>query len=204
MKTRAVIYTRVSTTDGRQDVRNQLLQLRRFARTQGWTVVAEYTDAATASNGNRAGFKRLWAAAARHSFDVLLFWSLDRLTREGAYKTLTYLRRLTDAGVAYRSYTEQYIDSLGVFAEAIVGILAAIAQQERLRIGERTRAGLVRARAAGTRLGRPPVQVDVGRARRLRKQGLSLRAIAGRLRVSAALVCQVLRQPQPVARRRQA
>jgi DNA invertase Pin-like site-specific DNA recombinase len=200
MKTRAVIYTRVSTTDGRQDVRNQLLQLRRFARTQGWTVVAEYADTASAKNGDRAGFRTVFADAAQHRFDVLLFWSLDRLTREGAYKTLTYLRRLTDAGVAYRSYTEQYIDSLGVFAEAIVGILAAIAQQERVRIGERTRAGLQRARAAGKRLGRPPVQVDLGRARRLRKQGLTLRAIAGRLGVSAALVCQVLRPDQPVAR----
>jgi DNA invertase Pin-like site-specific DNA recombinase len=72
--------------------------------------------------------------AAKHRFDLLLFWSLDRLTREGTYKTLTYLRRLTDAEVKFKSYTEQYIDSLGVFGEAIIGVLAAVAAQERIRI----------------------------------------------------------------------
>ena len=89
----------------------------------------------------------MWADVARHRFDLLLFWSLDRLTREGTYKTLTYLRRLTDSGVKFKSYTEQYIDSLGAFSDAIIGVLAAVAAQERIRISERTKAGLARVRA---------------------------------------------------------
>jgi len=82
-----------------------------------------YTHEATAKNGDRTGFKQMWADMAKHRFDLLLFWSLDRLTREGTYKTLTYLRRLTDAGVKFKNYTEQYVDSLGVFGEAIIGVL---------------------------------------------------------------------------------
>ena len=69
------------------------------------------------------------------------------------------MRRLTDAGVKFKSYTEQYIDSLGVFGEAIIGVLAAVAAQERIRISERTKAGLARTRAQGTRLGRPTAEV---------------------------------------------
>jgi hypothetical protein len=42
-----------------------------------------------------------------------------------------------------------------VFREAVLGILAAIAKQERIRISERPRAGLDRAREKGTRTGRP-------------------------------------------------
>jgi DNA invertase Pin-like site-specific DNA recombinase len=97
----------------------------------------------------------MWKDAAGHRFDVLLFWSLDRLTREGTLATLTYLRRLKDQGIAFKSYTEQYIDSLGVFSDAIIGILGAIAEQERIRISDRTKAGLARVRAKGVRLGRP-------------------------------------------------
>jgi DNA invertase Pin-like site-specific DNA recombinase len=123
----------------------------------------------------------------------LLFWSLDRLTREGTYKTLTYLRRLTDAGVKFKSFTEQYIDSLGVFGEAIIGVLAAVAAQERIRISERTKAGLARTRAQGTRLGRPAKSVDLRKARKLRAAGMSLREIACRLRVSPGLVYQKLK-----------
>ena len=113
---KVAIYARVSTDDKGQDPLNQLLELREFSARQGWTVVREYTDEATAKNGERTGFKDMWADVARHRFALLLFWSLDRLTREGTYKTLTYLRRLTDAGVKFKSYTEQYIDSLGASA----------------------------------------------------------------------------------------
>jgi DNA invertase Pin-like site-specific DNA recombinase len=135
----------------------------------------------------------MWADVAKHRFDLLLFWSLDRLTREGTYKTLTYLRRLTDAGVKFKSYTEQYIDSLGVFGEAIIGVLAAVAAHERIPISERTKAGLARTRAQGTRLGRPVKSIDIRKAQKLRAAGLSLRDIACRRRVSPALVCQKLK-----------
>jgi DNA invertase Pin-like site-specific DNA recombinase len=118
---KVAIYARVSTDDKGQDPLNQLLELREFASRQGWTVVREYTDEATAKNGERTGLKEMWADVAKHRFDLLLFWSLDRLTREGTYKTLTYLRRLTDSGVKFKSYTEQYIDSLGAFSDAIIG-----------------------------------------------------------------------------------
>jgi len=191
---KVAIYARVSTDDKGQDPLNQLLELREFATRQGWTVVREYVDEATAKNGERTGFKQMWADVAKHRFDLLLFWSLDRLTREGTRKTLNYLSRLTDNGVKYKSYTEQYIDSLGVFGEAIIGVLAAVAAQERIRISERTKAGLARTRAQGTRLGRPVKKVDIRKARKLRGAGMSLREIARRLRVSPALVCQKLKK----------
>jgi DNA invertase Pin-like site-specific DNA recombinase len=191
---KVAIYARVSTDDKGQDPLNQLLELREFASRQGWTVVREYTDEATAKNGERAGFQQMWADVAKHRFDLLLFWSLDRLTREGTYKTLTYLRRFSDAGVKFKSYTEQYIDSLGVFGEAIIGVLAAVAAQERIRISERTKAGLARTRAQGTRLGRPVKNVDILKAKKLRATGMSLRKIARRLRVSPALVCLKLKK----------
>jgi len=161
---RVAIYARVSTDDKGQDPLNQLLQLRDYAVRQGWDVVTEYTDQASAKNGERAGFKQMWADAAKHKFDVLLFWSLDRLTREGVLATLMYLRRLSDAGVRFKSFTEQYIDSLGVFGDAIIGVLAAVAQQERIRLSERTKAGLERARKAGKTLGRPQATGEVSRA----------------------------------------
>ena len=55
---KVAIYARVSTDDKRQDPLNQLLELREFAARQGWVVVREYTDEATAKNGERTGFER--------------------------------------------------------------------------------------------------------------------------------------------------
>ena len=59
----------------------------------------------------------------------------------------THLKRLTGYGVEYRSFTEQYLDSAGIFKEAVIGILAAVAKQERVRLSERTIAELERAKA---------------------------------------------------------
>src|SRR5260370_17285164 len=148
-------------------------------------------ELAGGQNADRIQFQRVMKDAGRHKFDVLLFWSLERLTREGTFKTLCYLRQLTDAGVKYKSYTEQYIDSLGVFGDAIVGIIGAIAAQERLRISERTKARLARAPAQRTQLGRPRGgrEINVARARKLRAEGLSITAIARKMKPSRAMVC---------------
>jgi DNA invertase Pin-like site-specific DNA recombinase len=74
----------------------------------------------------------------------------------------------------------------------IIGVLAAVTAQERIRISERTKAGLARTRAQGTRLGRPVKTVDLRKARKFRAAGMSFREIARRLRVSPALVWQKL------------
>lgn len=109
--------------------------------------------------------------ATQRKFEVLLFWALDRLSREGVLETLQHLNRLTACGVGYRSLTEQYFDSCGVFEDAV---LAIIAKQERVRIAQRARAGLDVARARGTRLGRPRVVVvDATRIALLHAQGKS-------------------------------
>ena len=94
--TQAAIYARVSTRD-KQETMNQLTQLRELCRRQGWLVVSEYIDRETGSVSTRAEFQKMLLHASQRKFDVLLFWALDRLTREGTLATLQYLERLTSA-----------------------------------------------------------------------------------------------------------
>jgi DNA invertase Pin-like site-specific DNA recombinase len=193
MKT--AIYARVSTKDGRQDTENQLRQLRDFAVTQNWTIVYEYVDRASGKRSDREQFQSMFDAASRREFDVLLFWSLDRLSREGTVATLNHLERLNGYGVNYRSFTELYLDSTGIFKEAVIGILAAVAKQERVRLSERTIAGLQRAKAQGRVGGRPKAQDDyklVCRVDALRAEGRSIRQIAATAQVSPATVQKLL------------
>ncbi len=91
----------------------------------------------------------------------------------------------------YRSYTEQYLDSTGTFKEAVIGILAAVAKQERIRLSERTIAGLEKARAQGRVGGRPRVEENLALMRQYRKlkdAKLSVRKIAAELGISATTV----------------
>jgi DNA invertase Pin-like site-specific DNA recombinase len=192
---RTALYARVSKKDGRQDTENQLAQLRKFAATQGWEIVHEYVDRATGKHSDREQFQKMFVAASRREFDILLFWSLDRLSREGTVETLNHLQRLNSYGVNYRSFTEQYLDSTGIFKEAVIGILAAVAKQERIRISERVTAGLERARKQGKTLGRPDKAEDyklVAKVRNLHGEGASLRTIAAQAEVAVNTVRKIL------------
>jgi len=180
------LYARVSTKDKGQDIENQLAQLREFAIRNGWTIAFEFCDTVSGGTSERAEFQKMFRAASRREFDVLLFWSLDRLSREGAFETLQHLQRLTASGVAWRSFTEQYLDSTGFFREAVISILAVVAKQEKIRISERVRAGLATARRKGQRLGRPRVFVSRSRIESLRQAGMSWREIAAELGTNTA------------------
>src|SRR5438552_7018829 len=180
------IYARVSTN--KQDNGNQLIQLREFAAKQGWTIVAEYVDTVSGSGKDRAQFDAMMLAASQKKFDVLLFWKLDRLSREGVRKTLRYLEQLDSYGVAWRSFTEPFFDSCGFMRDVVISIMATLADEERIAVSDRTKAGLQRARHAGKRLGGKPIHVDMSDVQRRRAAGESLRSIARSLNVSPSLL----------------
>jgi len=190
---RVGIYSRVSTKDKGQEVENQLRQLREFSALQGWTVIREYVDHETGSTDERAQFQAMFRDASQRKFDVVLFWALDRLSREGVLETLQHLNRLTSFGVGYRSFTEQYFDSCGIFKDAVIAIIATVAKQERVRISQRVRAGLDLARSKGARLGRPRVVVDAARIASLRARGCSWRDIVRDLGVSKGTAQRAVR-----------
>lgn len=191
-QTKIAIYSRVSTRDKGQDVENQLRQLREFCAKQGYDIVREYVDYASGKRSDRDAFQEMFAAASRREFDMVLFWALDRFSREGVFNTLQHLERLTSYGVGYRSFTEQYLDSCGMFRDAVIGILAAVAKQERVRLSERTVAGLERARAHGRIGGRPRVICDRNRVLELRNAGKSLGQIAAEFGLSKTTVSRLV------------
>lgn len=153
---RIALYCRVSKNDESQDPRNQLEPLRSYAAALGGQIVQEYVDLASGGNGDREGFLRMLEDAERRKFDLLLIWALDRLSREGISNTLGYLERLKRNGVALKSLQEPWLDTREEgLGQLLLAIFSWVAQQERRRIVERTKAGLVRAKKAGKRLGRP-------------------------------------------------
>lgn len=181
---RAAVYARVSTEKGQQDPESQLLQLREYCARQGWAIAEEYIDRASGKSGDRQAFKRMFQDASRRRFDVLVVWALDRLTRQGVLETFEYIRNLTRYGVQFESFTEPHFRTTGPAGELMLAVAAWIAQQERIRLAERTKAGLQRARAKGKQLGRPRLIVDRLQVLELRAAGASWRAIAQALGIS--------------------
>lgn len=151
---KAAIYARVS--DGRQqDASNQLAQLKSYAAAKHWTVIAEYVDGDSGAKADRPELLKLFNAASRLEFNVVLVWALDRFTRQGVAQTFEYIKNLKTFGVGFESFTEPHFRTTGPAGELLIAVAAWIAEQERKRIRERVVAGMARAKENGTKSGRP-------------------------------------------------
>jgi DNA invertase Pin-like site-specific DNA recombinase len=102
---RVAVYARVSTDDKGQNPENQLAQLRAWCRNARYEIVDEYVDHESRRKGadKRKRFNELFEDASRRKFDLVLFWALDRFSREGMVPTINYLQRLDGYGIAFHS-----------------------------------------------------------------------------------------------------
>ena len=194
--TRVALYTRVSTD--RQEAENQRRQLRAFVDGhEGWKLVEEYRDEESGATGSRARFQALFEDAHQRKFEVVVFWALDRFSREARGHALDdqLPARARSYGVGFVSYTERYLDSTGIFRDALIGLLAALANQEGIRLSDRVKAGMARARIEGKHVGRPRLDDRTRRqVRELRAQNpdRSIRAIARETEVPYATTRRLL------------
>lgn len=148
---KVALYVRVSTE--KQELENQLLALNDWAAREGHRVVRVYQDTTTGAR-RREALDDLIADAHKRRFDLVAFWRLDRLSREGVLATLLYLDTLNKLGIGVYSHQESWLNPKMPFYSVVVAVLAELATMERQAISERTKLGLERARRQGKRLGR--------------------------------------------------
>jgi len=79
--------------------------------------------------------------ARQHKFDLVLVWSLDRLSRDGALAILELVHKLNIYGVRVISYQESWTEAPGEIGEILYAITGWVAKMESERRSERTKAG---------------------------------------------------------------
>jgi DNA invertase Pin-like site-specific DNA recombinase len=187
----AAVYARVSTNrkneskqeaqKRKQEIENQLRQLREYCARQGWALddAHVYIDKMSGKRAdNRAEFQRMFTDASQRRFDVCVVWALDRFTREGVWETFDHVKKLNGYGVQFESFTEAHFRTTGPAGELMLAVAAWIAKQERIRTSERVKAGMDRVKASGKHVGRPSKITDRDRIRELAAQGMGVRKIA--------------------------
>jgi len=185
---RVALYCRVSTTG--QTVENQLLALRSFAGARGWAIT-EYVDhGQSGAKEKRPALDALLAAVRARRVDIVACVKLDRLARSVSH--LVGMVRDFEALSVDLVVLDQAIDTSLPAGRLLFHVLAAISEFELDLVRDRIHAGLRRARAQGTKLGRPRVEVDAARVLALRAAGQSIRKIAGTLGTSNTVVARIL------------
>ena len=146
-KSRLLGYARVSTDDQKLDMQIDALVAHGVAQAD------IYTDKMGGGSTKRPGFTHAMKALRRG--DVLVIWKLDRLGRNLGDLIRTG-QEIADTGAHLRCLTGG-IDTTTSGGMLTFHIFGAMAEFEKSLIGERTRAGLVAAKARG-RVGGRKVQ----------------------------------------------
>jgi DNA invertase Pin-like site-specific DNA recombinase len=136
-------YARVSTDD-----QNPALQLAALKNAGCKTVFKD--DGLSGATTKRPALLRC-LKKLEHG-DTLIVWKLDRLGRS-LRDLITLLDDLKQRGVKFRSLTEA-IDTDTPTGRAMWQMIGVLAELERSLISERTRAGVIAAKARGVKFGR--------------------------------------------------
>jgi DNA invertase Pin-like site-specific DNA recombinase len=192
---RAALYLRVSTTD--QDVGRQERELRAVATARGYTIAdgAVYCDhgiSGSRGRDKRPAFDQLHKDAVRHRFDIVMAWSVDRLSRSMP-DLVDFLQQLHALHIDLFLY-QQAVDTTTPMGRAMFQIAGVFAELERSMIAERVRSGLAKAKAKGTKSGRAIGRPRIAESKRQQIRdayaagGVGMRQLAKRFHVSLGSV----------------
>jgi DNA invertase Pin-like site-specific DNA recombinase len=163
---RAILLARVSTNHEDQDTSpdRQLARLEALAEAHGWTVVDRIVERASGAQIlDRPPVARALQRIVDYEADVLMVDHLFRLGRN-VRELLEVIDVLDKAGGGFYDATHK-LDTTGPFGRLIFTVLAAVGEFEIYDRRAKILEGLERARARGTRLGKPSSMSDAARAR---------------------------------------
>jgi DNA invertase Pin-like site-specific DNA recombinase len=172
-------YARISTGD--QDLSLQIDDL----KTAGCEQI--YTDKVSGRKNERPGLDA--CLKTLRPGDTLVVWRLDRLGRSMQH-LVSIITELKQRSIGFRSLRDGSIDTTTASGEMVFHIFAALAQFEAELIRERTRAGLLAARARGRKGGRKRVSTAdpiIRMAKRMHEdRSLNVQEICLSLKISRA------------------
>jgi DNA invertase Pin-like site-specific DNA recombinase len=168
----------------------------RLVAGRGYALTHVFEENVSAAAKVRPEFDRMMGCAHRAEFEVLVVWSLDRLGRS-MVGNLQAVLDLDRRGVQVVSVREPWLDSdIGPARQLLLGVMGWVAEQERVRVGQRVRAGLDRVKRSGVKLGRPVALVNKTAVFNMKREGRSVRDIAKALGLSPSVVQRTLKACQ--------
>lgn len=208
MKTKAVIYARVSSVNDRQDTTRQIEDLKRYALLQDIEIVRIFQEHISGAKKieERQVLTECLEYCTEKGVDYLLLSELSRLGRS----TLQVLRSLD---ILHEAKVSVYIQNLGLYtlqpngeanpiASIMVTVLAEMANIERANIQYRLNSGRANYIAKGGKLGRKAGSIKTEERKKeeyretiaLLKKGYSVRNIAKLQGIGVSTVQRVKNQ----------
>ena len=159
---RAVIYTRVSTSDQAQDghsLDEQHRQCIQLIELHGHDVVNSYNDVGSGSTFEHRPNYQTMVNNMKSEWDIVYVWKLDRLNRN-LRNQVQFFDSVGKNDCYVASVTEQ-VDTSTPYGRFIMNVMSSLAQMEREQISERVIMGQGAARNIGRYIGGAPYGYNI-------------------------------------------
>lgn len=156
---KAIILSRCSTDEKRQDTEVQLKQLREYCDRQGW----EYDEVSyygSASKGIPEELQQVLDLITQRVYDVLIVYSMDRFSRLKPSVTEKMLNHITDCKCRFISIQENLDSDNPMIWYCFKGLWVYFANQYSLNLSKKVKLGMQRAKEKGKNIGRPKGSKD--------------------------------------------
>ncbi len=190
---KVVIYTRVSTD--KQTVENQVNELTEYCKRCNYEIVKIYRDEGISGikgMGERSGLDEMMKDAVHHKFDMLLCYSICRLSRS-LKELITIMNTLNELRIDM-FFSVQSIDTTTSAGKMIFNIFGSLAEFERELLKDRIKSGINRAREQGKKLGRKSVINDslITAVKMLRSKNIGIKEISRELKIGVGTVYKII------------
>jgi len=178
---KVLIYARCSTDESRQDVDNQLEQLRQYCKNRKWSW-DEAFDYGSGYKGDQPNLKDKLEQIKMGRYQILLIWSMDRFSREHPRKVDELLNRIAyDYRCRFISLSDGIDSSDEVKWHIMRHMMTYFANVYSRKLSERVKQGIQRKKQDGTYKGGRPRKIDkidVDEVRKIYDETKSLRQTA--------------------------
>ena len=196
MTTKVALYCRVSTSTKDQTTENQLRELTAYCDRMGYEVTKIYEDqiSGAKTREKRPAYNQLCKDAFLKRFDLVIAWDVSRFGRS-LKEFVSFLADMDDRGIGVVA-VKNGLDTSTSTGKMMMKMIGVMEEWNREMLVERTKSGLARTRANGTKLGRKKITNPKMTAQiiSLRDENKSIRAIATEVGVSTATIQRELRK----------
>jgi DNA invertase Pin-like site-specific DNA recombinase len=156
---KAIIYIRTLTTNKKQSFKAQIKQLKEYAQVRKFEIVDVLIDDARTTLEESNGYQTIFKLAEAHTIDVILVWQYNWFV-QSTKKLIQSLKEFQNLGIDFISYQDN-IDTTSKQGKSIFKVISSLAKFENHLIGDRVRAGMVRAKSEGKRISRPRLSIII-------------------------------------------
>jgi DNA invertase Pin-like site-specific DNA recombinase len=196
MTTKVALYCRVSTSTKDQTTENQLRELTAYCDRMDYQVTKIYEDqiSGAKTREKRPAYNELCKDAFLKKFDVVIAWDVSRFGRS-LKEFVSFLADMDDKGIGVVA-VKNGLDTSSSTGKMMMKMIGVMEEWNREMLVERTKSGLARTVANGTKLGRKKITNPRMTAQiiSLRNENKSIRAIATMVGVSTATIQRELRK----------